>query len=818
MRDVSGPVSDRQSIRSRASRISGYPGRRVRSRFGGAEWAVPRADDPTYALSGAVRRINDLIVGSRLEDGAVAGGDRGSGGRRRTSSRSRPPRAAAQGPPGRFRAGPGLLSRRARSSGSPTRSPLRCTSRRCEAVWTARCSSTGQYEGPPGCVHGGVIASVFDEMLGAANIAGGFAGDDRDPHDPVPQTHADTDPDPARVALRGPRRPQDQNQRVPCTTATELTAEAGGDLHRALRGAGSSAGWPNPLKDPVRSIPEPKLSGARQASSCPLATEWCRMSREEDGRAVTPEMDLLMWSVVDSSPDMLCLLDVSGEILRVSGAEELILGYPGGEPDREFLDRSRPPGRCRCGEEDFDRVASSEVLRFEARLRLARADGTWATVSMRARTIFDSEGAPMAIVSASRDVTGEMAREQKLLKAVSAAEQANRAKSEFFSRMSHELRTPLNSVLGFAQLLEMDELSPSQEEAVAHILRAGRHLLDLIDEVLDISRIETGNLELQIEPVELQALVMDAVGLTSPLADKAGITVSVGGSLEPAACVRADRQRLLQVLLNLLSNAVQVQLRRREGEGHLRGAACRARRGRRQRYRGRDPRGGHGASVRALRTTGRGADRHRRVRSGPHHREEPRREDGRGSRGLLAGRARDRRSRSYSSKPRSPLPSAGRATDAPDPQSPAQPACVLLIEDNLANLTLIENVLNRRGGVKLLAAMHGTLGIDLAREHHPDLVLLDLHLPDQSGADVLQRLQSDQDTAGIPVVVVSADRSSDQDRAMRELGAVDYLIKPFDVRDLLRTVDAGARRLRAERRPQMARSRPSQYGSLSLRL
>jgi CheY-like chemotaxis protein len=116
--------------------------------------------------------------------------------------------------------------------------------------------------------------------------------------------------------------------------------------------------------------------------------------------------------------------------------------------------------------------------------------------------------------------------------------------------------------------------------------------------------------------------------------------------------------------------------------------------------------------------------------------------------------------------------------------------CVLLIEDNLANLTLIENVLTRRSDVRLLAAMHGSLGLDLAREHQPDLVLLDLHLPDQTGADVLGRLQSDPATAGIPVVVVSADRSPDQERAMRELGAVDYLIKPFDVRDLLRVVDS----------------------------
>jgi PAS domain S-box-containing protein len=513
------------------------------------------------------------------------------------------------------------------------------------------------------------------------------------------------------------------------------------------------------------------------------------MSQEGEGRAASPEMDLLMWSVVDSSPDMLCLLDVSGEILRVSGAEELILGYPAGNLIGRSWIGFVHPDDVQGVREDFARVAKSEALRFEARLRLARADGTWATVSMRARTIFDSEGAPMAIVSASHDVTGEMDREQKLLKAVSAAEQANRAKSEFLSRMSHELRTPLNSVLGFAQLLEMDDLSPSQEEAVAHILRAGRHLLDLIDEVLDISRIESGNLELQMEPVELRALVNDAVGLTSPLADKAGITVTVGGGLDESACVRADRQRLLQVLLNLLSNAVKYN-----SEGGRVRITCEAL-----------PAGHVGVAVSDTGVGIREDDLPRLFEPFERLGAEQIGIEGAGV-GLTIARSLVERMEGvlevYSrvgegstfevvlKQAQAPSPTRRPSIEDTDPLAPGQPACVLLIEDNLANLTLIENVLSRRGGVKLLAAMHGTLGIDLAREHHPDLVLLDLHLPDQSGAEVLRRLQSDQDTKGIPVVVVSADRSSDQDRAMRELGAVDYLIKPFDVRDLLRTVDA----------------------------
>jgi PAS domain S-box-containing protein len=513
------------------------------------------------------------------------------------------------------------------------------------------------------------------------------------------------------------------------------------------------------------------------------------MRHDEEGRAVSSEMDLLLWSIVDASPDMLCLLDVQGEILRASGAEELILGYPAGTLiGRSWLTLVHPDDAGSVVSE-FDRVARNEVTRFDARHRLSRADGSWTTVATRSRAIFDHDGTPIAIVAASRDVSNDVGREQKLLLAVSEAERANKAKSEFLSRMSHELRTPLNSVLGFAQLLEMDELSPSQEEAVAQILRAGRHLLGLIDEVLDISRIESGHLELQIEPVELRSIISDAVGLTSPLADKAGVLVTVGGSLEPNACAVADRQRLLQVLLNLLSNAVKYNSPGGRVKvtceslpaGHVGVAVSDTGVGIREQDMPRlfEPFERLGADQIGIEGSGVGLTIAKSLVE---------RMDG-----VLDVYSRVGQGSTFEvvlKRATTPAVRGGLPPVELEDLSPAQSACVLLIEDNLANLTLIESVLTRRGGVRLLAAMHGTLGIDLAREHLPDLVLLDLHLPDQSGAEVLSRLQSDETTSKIPVVVVSADRSSEQDRAMRELGAVDYLIKPFDVRDLLRTVDS----------------------------
>jgi len=493
-------------------------------------------------------------------------------------------------------------------------------------------------------------------------------------------------------------------------------------------------------------------------------------------------------TMLESSPDMLYLLDTEGTILRSSGAQKSILGYS--EPalhGRSLLSLVHPDD-APVVRRELTRIASREASRFDARFRLGRADGTWTTVAVRGRAVPDETGRPVAVVAVLRDVTGDVQAEQKLLLAVSQAEQASRAKSEFLSRMSHELRTPLNSVLGFAQLLEMDDLTPDQQEAVAHILRAGRHLLGLIDEVLDISRIEMGHLDLSMEAVELDTLVEDAVALTSPLAQRVGVSVSTVSNLTAATCALADRQRLLQVLLNLMSNAVKYN----SPGGKVR-ITCES------------LSGGHvGVAV---------SD------TGPGIREEDMRSlfepferlgaeqigiEGAGV-GLTIAKSLVERMGGVldvfskvgegstfevvlQEVPRAPEPQADEDEGHYDLESPRS-MCVLLIEDNLANLNLLENLLTRRKDVRLLAAMHGSLGLDLAREHRPDLVLLDLHLPDQSGSEVLRRLQADPLTAQIPVVVVSADRSSDQESEMRRLGAVDYLTKPFDVRDVLRAVD-----------------------------
>ena len=267
------------------------------------------------------------------------------------------------------------------------------------------------------------------------------------------------------------------------------------------------------------------------------------------------------------------------------------------------------------------------------------------------------------------------------------------------------------------------------------------------------------------------------------------MTVSISGGLDASACVNADRQRLLQVLLNLLSNAVnttyaagrvQVTCEALDA-GHIGIAVSDTGVGIPEEHMGMlfEPFERLGAENLGIEGTGVGLTIAKNLVERMDGVLEVFSAVGEGSTfEIVLDAAPSREQRDHSPEVE------------PDEPAAAEAACVLLIEDNLANLSLIENVLARRKGVRLLAAMHGTLGLDLAREHHPDLVILDLHLPDQSGAEVLKRLRADPETADIPVVVVSADRKSDQADAMRELGAADYLSKPFDVRDLLRTVDS----------------------------
>jgi CheY-like chemotaxis protein/two-component sensor histidine kinase len=352
--------------------------------------------------------------------------------------------------------------------------------------------------------------------------------------------------------------------------------------------------------------------------------------------------------------------------------------------------------------------------------------------------------------------------------------------------MSHELRTPLNAVLGFGQLLEVEELTDNQSDSVGHILKAGRHLLVLINEVLDISRIEAGELALSPEPVLISEIIQEAVDLIRPAVDQRGIQLVVDRSGVCDCYVFADRQRAKQVLLNLLSNAVKYNRAR----GTV-AVSCQQLNDNRVSVSVADT--GHGIAVERLgllfipferlgaegtdvEGTGIGLALSKRLAEAMG-----------GSMGATSTLGQGSTFSVELPRVEGPVERYERLDGGGHPIAPpaARRHRVLHIEDNLSNLKLVERIFAQRPDVEVVAAMHGSLGLELAREHSPSLILLDLHLPDIGGEKVLQRLRDDPITASIPVVIVSADATSGQIQRLLASGATSYITKPIDVRELL---------------------------------
>ncbi|HXH07943.1 MAG TPA: PAS domain S-box protein [Vicinamibacterales bacterium] len=368
------------------------------------------------------------------------------------------------------------------------------------------------------------------------------------------------------------------------------------------------------------------------------------------------------------------------------------------------------------------------------------------------------------------------------------AGRANQAKSEFLSRMSHELRTPLNSIIGFAQLLEFEDHGARQREGLEHILKGGRHLLSLINEVLDIARIEAGKLSISPEPVLVADILRATVDLIRPQA--AGRSIEIIEAAPTDRYVMADRQRLQQVLLNLLSNAVKYNR-----EGGTVAIACDDGPPGRLRFTVADT--GHGIAPAMLDRLFRPFDRLGAEQTGVE--------------GTGLGLALSQRLVEAMGGTITVESAVGRGTTftvelqrtngAPEPPDGALAGdmreglaadvrgTVLYIEDNLSNLRLVERILARRPGVTLLSAMQGRRGLELAHHHRPSLIILDLHLPDMPGTDVLTRLLADPRTSTLPVVILSADATPAQMSSLVERGARAYLTKPLDVRQLLALID-----------------------------
>lgn len=482
------------------------------------------------------------------------------------------------------------------------------------------------------------------------------------------------------------------------------------------------------------------------------------------------------------SLDMLCISNVDGYFKVVSPAFTKTLGWSVEElTTKPFSYFVHPDDLEATMLEVARQVERGEnVLQFENRYRCK--DGSYKVLSWKS---VPQEGGYMYAVA--RDVTERRHLAQSLQEARDEAIRANQAKSEFLSRMSHELRTPLNGILGFAQLLQMHYSDERIHDLSNHIIKGGQHLLALINEVLDIARIEAGKLTVSLEPVQVSNVFNQAMGLVQPLADAEKITVHYDNACDGAHVV-ADKHRLLQVFINLLSNGVKYN---RQG-GSL-SVKC------------------HAPSPDVFRIefadTGMGINHDvRHLLFQPFERLGQDTGQGTGlglalskqlvelMGGTLQLASSTAEGTTFvielksAADPITESGTSGEATTAHHAGLGA--ATVLCVEDNLSNLKLLEHIFATWDHVKLMPAMQGSIGLELARQHTPSVILLDVHLPDMTGSEVLRRLKSDPQTAAIPVIVVSADATSGQMRLMKSLGAHSYITKPLDVALLSSTVES----------------------------
>lgn len=458
--------------------------------------------------------------------------------------------------------------------------------------------------------------------------------------------------------------------------------------------------------------------------------------------------------------------DVLGRPLREAFPELVDQGYI------DLLDQVRATGEA--------------CVRVGAPMPLASPDDGRVTeryTNFLIQPIRDADGNVTGIFTHTVDVTD-------IVRAKQEAEAASRAKNDFLSRVSHEFRTPLNAILGFGQLLELEVLTDANRESVQQVVRAGRHLLGLIDEILDISRIEAGQLALAVEPVIVADVVEQSIDLVRLMGEKHGIRVLTDPS--PHLRVMADPQRLKQVLLNLLSNAIKYN---RPG-----GAATVSWENTTE-----------GRARIVVRDTGPGIPKEgidRLFRPFERLNAQDSGVEGFGlglalSRGLMEAMGGTlavesqvgEGSRFHAELAVAPTEGRGEASSpssAAAKQGTAAEATqrtVLVVEDNPANLRLMERIFRRRPHVKLLTAMQGRLALDLAREHSPDLILLDLNLPDISGDKVLLALREDPALRSIPVVMISGDAIPAQVQRLMQLGADAYLTKPFNLEEFYAVLD-----------------------------
>lgn len=494
------------------------------------------------------------------------------------------------------------------------------------------------------------------------------------------------------------------------------------------------------------------------------------------------EREQQLAAIVESTMEAIITIDAHQRIIVFNHAAVAMFGVPASVAIGGSMDRFIPKSARGSHREHVDRFSltgmTSRLMGERRKLTGIRADGQEFPIEVSISKTGSAEYPLMTAVI--RDLS-DLLEAERARQAQANAEAASKAKTEFLSRMSHELRTPLNAILGFSQLLRAEgqnRFTPMEATQLDHIHKAGWHLLTLINDVLDVSSIESGHLQLDIRGLELRPLLDDAIRMTEPLARKAGVKLAVV-VCAPTLGVWADPIRLRQVLLNLLSNAIKYN--RPEGEVRIEARA-----------------NDDGMVCIEVTDTGLGMTREQLK-----HLYEPFNRLGR-ERGwiegtgigltlsrqlvdLMQGAMHVDSDTGRGTRVRLTLPVWDRyAATVPQPEFAAEAAqappvgVVLYIEDNPVNMLLVEQMLFRWSGVKFVPAENGARGIELARSLLPDLVLLDMQLPDMSGFDVLQALRGDSATQSLRIVALSASAMPEEIEHALRYGASDYWTKPLD--------------------------------------
>ncbi len=499
-------------------------------------------------------------------------------------------------------------------------------------------------------------------------------------------------------------------------------------------------------------------------------------------------------SAVETIEDAFALFDASDRLVLCNSVYRGLLGEATGPLTgrlyEELLD---------VWMRDLLFASDEERNRFRAERLAARRDPKGAfdvhTRDGRSLRVMDRRTVEGGIVKTIWDLTRDLTTAGELREARATAEAASAAKSDFLSSMSHELRTPLNAILGFAQLLARDRkepLSDRHKERANHILRGGEHLLRLIDDILDLSRIEAGRVSVSTEPVSASDILDEARLTLEPLAARTGVRLEVVAGADPLPMVSADRTRFAQIVMNLGSNAIKYN--RPGGSVTLRASA---------------------ATPTTLRVvvadTGIGIPIDKRNKLfQPFQRagQETGPIEGTGIGLVITKRLAELMGGSvgYTSVPGTgsefwvdlpvhlPQASSDAATVAPADSTPRLEGragrLVVYVEDNPANVSFMRDVIGDFDGIELATVPTAEMGIEVVRSRRPDVVIMDINLPGMSGLDALEALRSDPITAAIPIIALTAAASErDRQRGM-QAGFYRYLTKPVKVDELVSALEA----------------------------